>query len=59
MAQIGGVIGHGTADLKAIAEQYGAQLGHQLFAGGIRIDQPDALRREHCRTLEEALAVYR
>jgi hypothetical protein len=28
------------------------------FAGGIRIDQPDALRREHCRTLEEALAVY-
>ena len=29
------------------------------FAGGIRIDQPDALRQEHCRTLEEALAVYR
>jgi hypothetical protein len=28
------------------------------FAGGIRIDQPDALRREHCRTLEQALAVY-
>jgi len=29
------------------------------FAGGIRIDRPDALRQEHCRTLEEALAVYR
>jgi hypothetical protein len=28
------------------------------FAGGIRIEQPQALRQEHRQALEAALAVY-
>ena len=33
MAQIGGVVSHGTADLETITEQHRPQLSHQLLTG--------------------------